>query len=79
MLLSLPQISIRPSLRALVHGSFAVERVNVAGVQLSLSRGQDGKILLGTANHPAEIPIDLFVLLPPRRVTTMHGTSSGSA
>jgi hypothetical protein len=62
--LSLPQISVRPSLRALAHGSFAVERVNVAGVQLSLSRGQDGKILLGTANHPAEIPIDLSAFLP---------------
>jgi hypothetical protein len=64
VLLSLPQISIRPSLRALAHGSFAVERVNVAGVQLLLSRGQDGKILLGTANHPAEIPIDLSAFLP---------------
>ncbi len=64
VLLSLPEISIRPSLRALAHGSFAVERVNVSGVQLSLLRGQDGKILLGTANHPADVPIDLSALLP---------------
>jgi len=63
-LLSLPQISVRPSLRALARGSFAVERVNVSGVQLSLLRGQDGKILLGTANHPADVPIDLSALLP---------------
>ena len=64
MLVSLPELSIRPSLRALAHGRFAVERVNVAGVQLSLSRGQDGKVLLGTANRPAQMPIDLSALLP---------------
>ena len=55
VLLSLPQLGIRPSLRALVRANFAVERVNIAGVQLSLSRGPDGKILLGTANRPAQV------------------------
>jgi hypothetical protein len=64
VLLSLPQLGIRPSLRALVRANFAVERVSIAGVQLSLSRGPDGKILLGTANRPAQAPVDLSAFLP---------------
>jgi Protein of unknown function/AsmA-like C-terminal region len=62
VLLSLPEISIRPSLRALVRANFAVERVNITGVRLSLTRERDGRILLGTANQPAQAPVDLSVL-----------------
>jgi hypothetical protein len=63
LLLLLPEISIRPSLRALVRANFAVERLNIAGVRLSLTRSRDGKILLGMANRPAQVPIDLSTLV----------------
>jgi hypothetical protein len=48
----------------MARANFAVERVNVAGVRLSLTRDPDGKILLGTANRPARVPVDLSAFLP---------------
>src|SRR5438067_2480540 len=58
LLLSVPSLGIRPSLRALAHGQLAVERVTVTGVHVSLVRDESGGLLLGSGEG-AEVPLDL--------------------
>ena len=44
---TLPEISVRPSGRALLRGRFEVARIGVAGVRLLLARDADGRLRLG--------------------------------
>jgi Protein of unknown function len=48
-LASSPRLSIRPSLRALVHAEFAIARIDVAGARLALVRSPDGQITVASA------------------------------
>jgi hypothetical protein len=43
-----PELSVWPSLRAAIHGQFAVARVGLAGPRLSLIRSEDGQLIIGT-------------------------------
>jgi len=58
LLLSVPSLGIRPSLRAFLHGQLAVERVTVSGVQVALVRDANGGLLLGWGQG-SEVPLDL--------------------
>ncbi|MBI2962828.1 MAG: hypothetical protein HYY35_03675 [Deltaproteobacteria bacterium] len=46
---SLPMLSLRLSLRALLSGRFAVARIGLSGVRLALVRGAEGSLALGGA------------------------------
>lgn len=67
-LLALPEVAIRPRLRQLVRGRFAVGGVHLGGVQLALTRTSDGELRLGT--EAGEAGIALGALLGGNGTTT---------
>jgi hypothetical protein len=46
---SSPGLAIRPSLRALLHGKFAIARIHIARARLGLVRSAEGQITAGSA------------------------------
>jgi Protein of unknown function/AsmA-like C-terminal region len=64
LLMSVPALGVRPSLRAFVHARLAVERLNVTGVRIALVRDAGGRLLLGSGGeHAEQAPVDLSALL----------------
>jgi len=57
----LPSLAVRPSLRALAHGWLAARRIEVSGINLSLVRDTDGRLLLGAIDGKTKLatPIDV--------------------
>ena len=58
LLMSVPSLGVRPSLRAFAHGRLAVERLRVEGVHVSLVRDESGSVLLGSGDG-GEVPLDV--------------------
>ena len=61
LLISVPSLGVRPSLRAFAHGRLAVERLRVEGVHVSLVRDESGSLLLGSGDG-GEVPLDVSAL-----------------
>ncbi len=54
---SLPEVAVRPSLRALARGRFLIGAVRLSGARLALVRTMDGELRLGAGEGAAELAL----------------------